>query len=193
MKKSTAQDIRTQRTRGAIKTAFSELLAESDYAHITIKSLAEQAGINRKTFYLHYDSLDALLAELQQEIINSVLTVLQNSASADFRVTLRALYRVMGEQPALHQKLLCSGSYQLMYQQITQKLLWLRHKDAPALPKNAEQVKSMLTIQYVAVSSLELYRAWVTMGGPLPWEAFVEYAAALICDGVEGKNKLEPI
>ena len=41
------------------------------YTHLDVykrQELTERAQINRKTFYLHYNSLDDLLAELQDEI-----------------------------------------------------------------------------------------------------------------------------
>ena len=58
-------DLRVIRTRKAIRDAFCSMIMEMDYPDITIKELTQRAMINRNTFYLHYDSLDALLRELQ--------------------------------------------------------------------------------------------------------------------------------
>lgn len=38
-----------------------------DFTKITIKDLTNIAGINRKTFYLHYYSLEEILCKLQNE------------------------------------------------------------------------------------------------------------------------------
>lgn len=43
--------------------ALVELLNEKDYEFITIKEICKKAGINRSTFYLHYDNIDSLLLE----------------------------------------------------------------------------------------------------------------------------------
>ena len=39
------------------------LLEKKDYEFITIKEVCEKAGVNRTTFYLHYESIDDLLLE----------------------------------------------------------------------------------------------------------------------------------
>lgn len=49
------------------------MLREMDYSQITIKELTHRAMINRKTFYLHYHSLDELLGKLQTDIYAQVL------------------------------------------------------------------------------------------------------------------------
>ena len=37
--------------------AFLKLLEKKDYAYITVKELCEMAGVNRSTFYLHYEKI----------------------------------------------------------------------------------------------------------------------------------------
>ena len=61
-------DLRVIRTKASIRQAFSEMVMEMDYGDITIKELTERAMINRNTFYLHYDSIEALLKELMDEV-----------------------------------------------------------------------------------------------------------------------------
>lgn len=39
------------------------LLEVKDYEYITVKELCEKAGVNRSTFYLHYETMNDLLAE----------------------------------------------------------------------------------------------------------------------------------
>lgn len=43
--------------------AFLELLSQKDFAYITVKEICEKAGVNRSTFYLHYETVDDLLSE----------------------------------------------------------------------------------------------------------------------------------
>lgn len=43
--------------------ALIELLNKKEYEYITVKELCEKAGVNRSTFYLHYDTIDELLEE----------------------------------------------------------------------------------------------------------------------------------
>ena len=39
------------------------LLEKKEYEFITVKEICEKAGVNRSTFYLHYESIDDLLYE----------------------------------------------------------------------------------------------------------------------------------
>lgn len=43
--------------------ALIEILNKKDYEFITIKEICKKAGVNRSTFYLHYDNIDDLLSE----------------------------------------------------------------------------------------------------------------------------------
>ena len=39
------------------------LLEKKDFDYISVKEICEKAGVNRSTFYLHYDKMEDLLAE----------------------------------------------------------------------------------------------------------------------------------
>ncbi|MGN0786150.1 MAG: TetR/AcrR family transcriptional regulator [Christensenellales bacterium] len=43
--------------------AFLDLLSKKDFAYITVKEICEKAGVNRSTFYLHYETVADLLSE----------------------------------------------------------------------------------------------------------------------------------
>lgn len=50
--------------------AFLSLLEKKDFEFITVKEICQTAGVNRSTFYLHYETLADLLCE-SVEYINS--------------------------------------------------------------------------------------------------------------------------
>lgn len=60
-------DKRAARTEKAIREAYFRLLGDIDYDKISVSALSREAGIDRKTFYLHYKSIDALVEELLRE------------------------------------------------------------------------------------------------------------------------------
>ena len=49
--------------------AFLELLEKKDFAYITVKEICEKAGVNRSTFYLHYETINDLLEESERRQI----------------------------------------------------------------------------------------------------------------------------
>lgn len=50
-------------TAAKMDEAFLTLLEKKDFAYITVKEICETAGVNRSTFYLHYETLSDLLNE----------------------------------------------------------------------------------------------------------------------------------
>lgn len=46
--------------------ALLELIEKKDLAYITVKEICEKAGVNRSTFYLHYETVGDLLNESVQ-------------------------------------------------------------------------------------------------------------------------------
>jgi len=50
--------------------ALLSLLEKKDFAYITIKEICEVAGVNRSTFYLHYENTSDLLKETTQYILD---------------------------------------------------------------------------------------------------------------------------
>ena len=64
--------------------AFLELLEKKDFAYITVKEICEKAGVNRSTFYLHYETINDLLEESAQHIIDQFVEAMPHDASEFF-------------------------------------------------------------------------------------------------------------
>ncbi|WP_040196526.1 TetR/AcrR family transcriptional regulator [Candidatus Soleaferrea massiliensis] len=67
MQKS-GNDHRIRVTKLMIRKAFTSLLSKKPIQSISIKELCELAGINRGTFYAHYQDIYALLEEIEEEM-----------------------------------------------------------------------------------------------------------------------------
>lgn len=50
-------------TAEKMDVAFLSLLEKKDFSYITVKEICEKAGVNRSTFYLHYETVNDLLSE----------------------------------------------------------------------------------------------------------------------------------
>ena len=50
-------------TAAKMDEAFLALLEKKDFAYITVKEICAAAGVNRSTFYLHYETINDLLEE----------------------------------------------------------------------------------------------------------------------------------
>lgn len=67
-------DRRIVRTRQAIHEAFAALFAEThDFERMTVQDIAERAGVNRATFYAHFEDKYALLDDFIAQQFNERL------------------------------------------------------------------------------------------------------------------------
>ena len=73
--------------------ALIRLLEVKDYEYITVKEICEKAGVNRSTFYLHYETVNDLLSECLENIKKRFLIRLQISLTILSAVS--ELYRLM--------------------------------------------------------------------------------------------------
>lgn len=60
-------------TKRMLKDALFQLLKKKDIDHISVKELCETAGINRSTFYRHYDSQYALMEEVSNDLAKVII------------------------------------------------------------------------------------------------------------------------
>ena len=61
--------------KAAIKTQFIKIYEKKDFSRITVKELCESAPAARTTFYAHYDNLDQVKGEIEDELVKGLITV----------------------------------------------------------------------------------------------------------------------
>ncbi len=62
--KGEKRDRRIVKTKRSIRNAFIKLLSEKDFNEITIKDIADEADVDRKTLYNHYSGIYEIREEL---------------------------------------------------------------------------------------------------------------------------------
>ena len=83
---------RVMLSKRLIKDSLTRLLATESIHKVSIRSLCEDAGINRSTFYKYYGSQYDVLAEMEADLIGSISNLLnENSATIPDKKTLEAI------------------------------------------------------------------------------------------------------
>lgn len=100
-------DARVRYTRRALKEALLEILKEKPIAKVTIKELCERAHLNRGTFYLHYDTPNDLLKEIESDFISENLVYMDPYMKETHNLTnLTGLFTCIMENRELCQVLM---------------------------------------------------------------------------------------
>lgn len=180
------EDLRIQRTKEAIRTTFEDMICEMDYEQISIKELAQRARINRKTFYLHYNTLDDLLREIQNEMAQNFIKRTQGlERPRDMDKITREFFLCSEELGKLGERITCSGNYKYISRKITNDIMsqtWKTDSQSSSVNPYIQNV----VMTYVAQSTLEIYKQWIADGKKIPIEDIINIATQLICNGVNG-------
>ena len=69
-------------TAAKMDEAFLLLLEKKDFTYITVKEICAAAGVNRSTFYLHYETISDLLTESVEHMNRQFLDYMAHDSEA---------------------------------------------------------------------------------------------------------------
>ena len=72
-------------TASLFDEALIILLEKKDIEYITVKEICDKAGVNRSTFYLHYEGMNDLLNETLEYTMNKFVTYFNNDSKKFIR------------------------------------------------------------------------------------------------------------
>ena len=177
-------DLRVQRTKRLLKDEFKKMFIEMDYEKITIKELCERAMINRRTFYLHYNSIDDILNEVLDEMARDFL---EYTKDYDHFVNPERIvkdYFTFTSGSPLFEKLNNSIDYNYLRESVNTRVLEIAKENFKSVSHfDSFKIKMMMT--YLNSATVNMYRIWCQDGKKVPMEEAIEIAAKLIKSGLE--------
>lgn len=181
------KDRRIGKTQKNIRDAFVNLITEKEISQITVKELAERADINRKTFYMHYSSIEDVLDKIENEIIEKLLSVLEQYDFFDSQFDIYALFcslnDVINEDFDLYKRLVYSSSYNFLIIKVKELLKdALLNKYNKKLNMNKELYS--LYAEYTASGVMSLYIEWFKTNSELSLEDLAKVAGNITFNGV---------
>lgn len=85
-------DRRVIRTKKAIRAALFEITETKDISSITVSELARKAGVNRRTFYTHYASINEIVDEIEGELVDAIRGIALNFHDDNFRESVYGVF-----------------------------------------------------------------------------------------------------
>ena len=187
-------DRRIVRSRNAILSAFERLLMEKPLADITVSAIAREANVDRKTFYVHFGTVDGLLDAIAEDVVGMIVDSVERTlASLGSDPNERALgaaatfFRTVSEA-------LCNNL--VLNRQLIENIPlddFMARLRAPLEREIAERdllpmgLKDELFDYYLAFllsGIIGIYRAWALSDGSVPIERISEVANNLTLNGL---------
>ncbi|MFG6374217.1 MAG: TetR/AcrR family transcriptional regulator [Oscillospiraceae bacterium] len=111
-----AADRRVTRTKAALTAALFELLGEKDFSKISVTELTRRADVDRKTFYLHYQTVDEILEEFYEDSLRALRESIDREGifrteSVDMTAFFRVLCELANRDMPLFRRLARGGGY----------------------------------------------------------------------------------
>ncbi|MCM1026621.1 MAG: TetR/AcrR family transcriptional regulator [Roseburia sp.] len=104
-------------TKKAIKDTFIRMLDEKPLSRITVKDIVEECGVNRNSFYYHFQDIPALLDEIVTEDADQIIAEYQTIDSAETCLTAALEFARKNRRAILH-------IYQSVNRDIFEQHLW---------------------------------------------------------------------
>ena len=179
----TAQASRGKQAKARIRQAFTKLLREKPIQRIAVKELCQEAGVNRSTFYSHYEDLYALSDALETQVVEQVIFGLHHP-------------EYVFERPAQFTRELFQG-YRAQDERI--QILFSGSRSGRMVEKVEESVKQLVFRQhpeYARNPDMHIFLSYTVYGGyhayirsrDLPREQVVELISQL---SERGKDLLD--
>lgn len=180
------EDLRVIKTIEGIKSAFEALVCEKDYDKITVKELCGRARINKKTFYHYYETLDALLAEMQAELSAGFLERVKDyKLPDDLDKVNREFFVYASQQGLAYEKITCGGAYHAIRDGMTDKVTDTSWSKSKKYQKLSDYEKKVL-MGFINNAVIGAYREWVLDGKQIPQDDVIEITNRIVLGGVKG-------
>lgn len=181
-------------TKGLLKDALLNLMEENPINQITVAELCRKAGVNRNTFYSHYDSPEDLLFEIEQSYSDKLFRIIEKTIpQSDYYLVLLNTLEAISEDPKATQILVQSTGESTYFSQFIatafQKVMsiWAEHHW-----KTNAQDKAMI-YRFTTGGAEWVVSNWLKDGMKIPPETLARKLAKLTEDIYKKYSKMYEI
>ena len=177
-------DLRVQKTRAAIRETFKKMVMEMDASQITVKELTERARIHRKTFYLHYTTIEALYEDILKELSEAYYREIDRlSPDAPFTEVNRVFFTFMAAQEPYMEKIICTSGYRDFADRLFLSMMVHNRSRHNPYALHTQEQQNIINI-FLGATSVNIYRRWIQDNKRMPLEELISFSGQLFMRGI---------
>ncbi len=179
-------DRRCIKTRKAIKQVFIRMMTEKDISDITIKEIADQADINRKTFYSHYTDVNGVLDDIENDVLEQLCGIIESfdiqKAIYDPYLIFKELTNIINDDFDFYKYFLQSTSDSRLLEKIKHVL---KNRIIELVGPEINNKKMLpYAIEFAVSGILSIYREWFNSDRTYSLEEVSAFAGSLTFNGL---------
>ena|SRR5699024_744079 len=156
-------DRRKKYTRMVLKESLLDSLKSKQITSITVKEICEQADINRSTFYAHYHDQFDLLQQIEEELIDDMISFLKayrSEEKGEVLQTTEKLIEYFASQKETCLILLSQNSHSSFEQkvrEVAEQFIMVNQKNK----LNTHPTTFKYISAYIISGSIEVMKVWL--------------------------------
>lgn len=172
-------------TKEALGNALKKMLSIKPIDKITIKDLVEECGVNRQTFYYHFDDVYDLMEWVFEEDANRVLP--SEILNDEWRENVILFFRYLSDNRPFVLNIYNSQNRSYLLRYFKKRLHYCIHGFAAniAETKNVPYADLEFTCEFYAQAAVGLISQWVDNNMQLPPEITAEKILKVMDGSVE--------
>lgn len=182
-------DRRVEKTKHAIKEAYFGILMEGRGKKLTITEIARRANIDRKTFYLHYGSVEDIIREFTkekvEEIVRSLKEVIVFEDSFRIKQVFERLNKAVYENLEVFEFLSKNKEYDYFIEQMRKMLVQIVVESGGKYFSMQENELKFYAEFFVS-GIISAYTFWLSTGMPISIDEMSDNVSIAAMQGLKG-------
>ena len=179
-------DPRVKRTKKMFKEALKELMMKhDDYMDISVKELCDKAELSRRTFYLHYEYIDDVLLEIEDDFTKEFYEATkQYDHVKELEPVVKAYFDLHDSNP-IYEKILLSPAQDYLREMMRSRTVKvLDENDNLKGIRHHDILTQNIIEQFYHMTCVSAYREWVRQRKIMAKDDVVKLVANLISKGM---------
>lgn len=181
-------DKRVVKTKNAIFEAFKQLVQQKDMADISISELTQKANITRSTFYMYYDTVGDVRADIENEIVARIDKIMSEAdllnSMKDPYPLFSALAREITEQDRDNRYILSSNNSGQLLDKISDRFVTAYVHFITEANDGTDIGKARYIAAFIVAGMTECFKIWFNHKSSITLEELCKNIAAVVSRGL---------